>query len=207
MVAKSSSLLLRGLANTLSGLATCQNHASHHFRYLTEKEQQQLALDKHAYRETLEEEVNVGKERARAEKECEKFMKEEQAHNELFRLEFESCTPNALGDLTMILKDPSGTISGTIHHKIINEGDFGKAITVRVVSILGNVFVFSPKQSIHALNITRANLVKVLPKDTVMGDGTGVGGGGMLDQEKIIKLLKEKYGLWGTSILAVYCIS
>ncbi|GJY51394.1 protein lutein deficient 5, chloroplastic [Tanacetum coccineum] len=35
----------------------------------------------------------------------------------------------------------------------------------------------------------------VLPKDTVMGDGTGVGGGGMLDQEKIIKLLKEEEGV------------
>ncbi|GJU82032.1 retrovirus-related pol polyprotein from transposon TNT 1-94 [Tanacetum coccineum] len=77
---------------------------------------------------------------------------------------------NALGDLTVTLKDPSGTISGTIHHKIINEGDFGKAITVRVVLILGNVSVFSPKQSIHALNTTRANLVKVLHKDTIPGE-------------------------------------
>ncbi|GJS01677.1 transposase, MuDR, MULE transposase domain protein [Tanacetum coccineum] len=60
-----------------------------------------------------------------------------------------SCTPNALGDLTMILKDPSGTISGTIHHKIINEG----------------------------YNSGRV---------------TDVGGGGMLDQEELMKLLEEE---------------
>ncbi|GKB60641.1 hypothetical protein Tco_0916827 [Tanacetum coccineum] len=49
--------------------------------YLTEKEQQQLLLDEEALRETLEEE-------ARAEKECEERIRQEQAHDELFRLEF-----------------------------------------------------------------------------------------------------------------------
>ncbi|GKC05281.1 hypothetical protein Tco_0996891 [Tanacetum coccineum] len=48
--------------------------------YLTEKEQQQLLLDEEALRETLEEE-------ARAEKELEERIKQEQAHDELFRLE------------------------------------------------------------------------------------------------------------------------
>nr|GFD18141.1 transposase, MuDR, MULE transposase domain protein [Tanacetum cinerariifolium] len=32
-----------------------------------------------------------------------------------------SCTPNALGDLTITLKDLSGTISGTIHYKVLIE--------------------------------------------------------------------------------------
>ncbi|GJV70015.1 hypothetical protein Tco_1485524 [Tanacetum coccineum] len=32
-----------------------------------------------------------------------------------------SCTPNALGDLTITLKDLSGTISGTIHYKVLTE--------------------------------------------------------------------------------------
>ncbi|GKC85667.1 hypothetical protein Tco_1141384 [Tanacetum coccineum] len=50
--------------------------------YLTEKQQQQqLDLDEEALRETLEEE-------ARAEKEWEERIKQEQAHYELFRLEF-----------------------------------------------------------------------------------------------------------------------
>lgn len=30
-----------------------------------------------------------------------------------------SCTPNALGDLTVTLKDLSGSISSTIHHKVL----------------------------------------------------------------------------------------
>ncbi|GJQ90746.1 hypothetical protein Tco_0001885 [Tanacetum coccineum] len=50
-------------------------------RYLTEKEQQQLLLDEESLRETLEEE-------ARAEKKLEERIKQEQAHDELFRLEF-----------------------------------------------------------------------------------------------------------------------
>ncbi|GKB96115.1 hypothetical protein Tco_0982252 [Tanacetum coccineum] len=32
-----------------------------------------------------------------------------------------SCTPNALGDLTVSLKDLSGTMGGTIHYKVFNE--------------------------------------------------------------------------------------
>ncbi|GKE07734.1 ribonuclease H-like domain-containing protein [Tanacetum coccineum] len=32
-----------------------------------------------------------------------------------------SCTLNALGDLTVTVKDLSGTIAGAIHHKVINE--------------------------------------------------------------------------------------
>ncbi|GKE39556.1 hypothetical protein Tco_1462961 [Tanacetum coccineum] len=49
--------------------------------YLTEKEQQQLLLDEEALRETLEEE-------ARAEKESAERIRQEQVHDELFRLEF-----------------------------------------------------------------------------------------------------------------------
>nr|GEW25764.1 hypothetical protein [Tanacetum cinerariifolium] len=57
-------------------------------RYLTEKEQQQLLLDEETLRETLEEEANPEKEQARAEREWEERMKEKQAHDELFMLEF-----------------------------------------------------------------------------------------------------------------------
>ncbi|GJV59927.1 hypothetical protein Tco_1466027 [Tanacetum coccineum] len=49
--------------------------------YLTEKQQQQLLLDEEALRETLEEE-------ARAVKEWEKRVRQEQAHDELFKLKF-----------------------------------------------------------------------------------------------------------------------
>ncbi|PWA36886.1 hypothetical protein CTI12_AA595590 [Artemisia annua] len=93
-----------------------------------------------------------------------------------------SCTPNVLGDLTLTLKDLSvtlkdlsGTIGGLIHHKIIDEGgpSYGKDITVGAVLILANVSVFSPKSSIHYLNITMRNVVKVFHKDTFVGNGSG----------------------------------
>ncbi|GKB88599.1 reverse transcriptase zinc-binding domain-containing protein [Tanacetum coccineum] len=69
---------------------------------------------------------------------------------------------------------------------------FGNAITVGAALILKNVAMFSPKQSPHYLNITMTNVVKVFLKDIVLGDGTGVGGSGVLDEEEIIKLLEEK---------------
>nr|GFB14228.1 hypothetical protein [Tanacetum cinerariifolium] len=56
--------------------------------YLTEKEHQQLFLDEEAFRETFEEEAKAKQEREKAEKELEEFVKQEQAHDELFRLEF-----------------------------------------------------------------------------------------------------------------------
>ncbi|GJS09929.1 hypothetical protein Tco_0366725 [Tanacetum coccineum] len=78
-----------------------------------------------------------------------------------------SCTPNALGDLTVTLKDFFGTISGTIHYKMLTEERFAKAITIGVALILYNVSVFSPKQSTHHyLNITKKNKVKVFHKDS-----------------------------------------
>ncbi|GJT59900.1 hypothetical protein Tco_1003433 [Tanacetum coccineum] len=77
-----------------------------------------------------------------------------------------SCTPNALGDLTVKLKDLSGTISGTIHYKVLIEERLAKAFTVGSALILHNVSVFSPKQSTHHyLNITKKNMVKVFHKD------------------------------------------
>ncbi|GJZ32178.1 hypothetical protein Tco_0577614 [Tanacetum coccineum] len=77
-----------------------------------------------------------------------------------------SCTPNALGDLTVTLKDLSGIIFGTIHYKVLTEERFAKVITVREALILHNVSVFSPKQSTHHyLNITKKNMVKVFHKD------------------------------------------
>nr|GFA87866.1 hypothetical protein [Tanacetum cinerariifolium] len=57
--------------------------------YLTEKEHQQLLLDEEALRETLKEEAKAKNERAKAGKKWEEFVKQEQAYDELFRLEFE----------------------------------------------------------------------------------------------------------------------
>nr|GEX92189.1 hypothetical protein [Tanacetum cinerariifolium] len=41
-----------------------------------------------------------------------------------------SCSPNVIGDLTLTMKDLSGTILGTIHHKVIGEGGYENDITV-----------------------------------------------------------------------------
>ncbi|GJV39330.1 hypothetical protein Tco_1340150, partial [Tanacetum coccineum] len=36
------------------------------------------------------------------------------------------CTPNAMGDLTVTVKNLSGTISGNIHYKVLTEERFAK---------------------------------------------------------------------------------
>nr|GEV36057.1 hypothetical protein [Tanacetum cinerariifolium] len=84
-----------------------------------------------------------------------------------------SCSPNMLGDLNVTMKDLSGTIPGTIHHKVIGKGGYGKDITVGAAMILTNVSVFSPTPSKHYLNITMRNVVEVFHKDTVLGNGSG----------------------------------
>ncbi|GJW90372.1 hypothetical protein Tco_0167925 [Tanacetum coccineum] len=66
-----------------------------------------------------------------------------------------------------------GTIPGTIHHKAIGKGGYEKDISVGAALILANVSVFSPKSSMHYLNITMRNVVKVFRKDTVPGSGSG----------------------------------
>nr|GEZ78216.1 hypothetical protein [Tanacetum cinerariifolium] len=66
----------------------------------------------------------------------------------------------------------SGTIPGTVHHKVIGEGGYGKDITVRAALILANVLVFSPKPSMHYLNITMRNVIKVFYKDTIHGSSS-----------------------------------
>ncbi|GKA60868.1 transposase, MuDR, MULE transposase domain protein [Tanacetum coccineum] len=78
-----------------------------------------------------------------------------------------SCSPNALGDLNVTLKDLSGTVPRTIHYKVLDVGSYEKDITVGAAMILSNVSVFTPKPSKHYLNITKRNVVEVFRKDTV----------------------------------------
>ncbi|GKA77536.1 GPCR kinase [Tanacetum coccineum] len=68
---------------------------------------------------------------------------------------------------------PESTIPGTIHHKVVDDGGYGKDITVRAALILANVLVFSPKPSMHYLSITMRNVFKVFRKDTVSRSGSG----------------------------------
>ncbi|GKC84231.1 transposase, MuDR, MULE transposase domain protein [Tanacetum coccineum] len=78
-----------------------------------------------------------------------------------------SCSPNALGDLNVTMKDLSGTVRGTIHYKVLDVGSYKNDITVGAAMILANISVFNPKSSKHYLNITNKNVVKVFRKDTV----------------------------------------
>nr|GEW30074.1 hypothetical protein [Tanacetum cinerariifolium] len=84
-----------------------------------------------------------------------------------------SCSPNVIGDLTVTMKDLSRKIPETIHHKVVGEGGYGNVITVRAALILANVSVFSPKPSMHYLNITKRNVVKVFRKDTIPESDSG----------------------------------
>nr|GEV65478.1 hypothetical protein [Tanacetum cinerariifolium] len=72
-----------------------------------------------------------------------------------------SCSSNVLGDLTVTIKDLSGTIPRTVHYKVIGEGGYEKDIIVRAAMILANVLIFPPKPSMHYLNITKRNVVKL----------------------------------------------
>ena len=92
-----------------------------------------------------------------------------------------SCTPNVLGDLTVTLKDVSGFMSGTIHHKVVNDERFEKRLVVGAVLILHNVSVFSPKRSgNHYLNITIKNVVEVFSEEPVPNNRSDVGSSGSL---------------------------
>ncbi|GKF53664.1 EEIG1/EHBP1 N-terminal domain-containing protein, partial [Tanacetum coccineum] len=88
-----------------------------------------------------------------------------------------SCKPNVLGDMNVTLKDPSGTMSGIIHYKVLSSEDgYIKDIKVGSALILRNVYVFCPKSSNCALNITLQNLVKIFKKDTIVEAADGASG-------------------------------
>ncbi|GFP86246.1 uncharacterized protein c17orf53 homolog [Phtheirospermum japonicum] len=72
-----------------------------------------------------------------------------------------SCTPNGLGGLIVSLKDPTGTVGASIHHKVLSGSEYGKNLTVGSVLILREVAVFAPARSTHYLNVTLRNLEKV----------------------------------------------
>ncbi|GKD32970.1 hypothetical protein Tco_1248479 [Tanacetum coccineum] len=113
-----------------------------------------------------------------------------------------SCSSNALSDLKVTVKDLSGTLPGSIHYKVINEGGYRKEITVGSDIILANVLVFSPNPSMHYLNITKKNAVTVFHKDFVPGNGNGVGGSGLLmEEEEIVKLIERIYTTEGGGAL------
>ncbi|XP_060205441.1 uncharacterized protein LOC132633199 isoform X2 [Lycium barbarum] len=77
-----------------------------------------------------------------------------------------SCTQNGLGGLMVTLKDPTGSIGASIHHKVLSESPHGKDICIGSVLILQKVAVFRPSSSAYYLNITLGNLTKVFCKES-----------------------------------------
>lgn len=77
-----------------------------------------------------------------------------------------TCTPNGLGDFMVTLKDPTGTIDGSIHHRVFTESEFGRDICVGAVLILQKVAVFAPSRTARYLNMTLNTIVKVISKDS-----------------------------------------
>nr|GEX30388.1 hypothetical protein [Tanacetum cinerariifolium] len=94
-----------------------------------------------------------------------------------------SCKSNMLGDMNVTLKDPSGTISSTIHYKVLLNDDVSKAIKVGSAIILQNVSVFCPKSGEFYLNITIRNLVQIIQNVTVMEDANGASSSNISFQE------------------------
>ncbi|MED6124654.1 hypothetical protein PIB30_061006 [Stylosanthes scabra] len=82
-----------------------------------------------------------------------------------------SCTANGFGDMMVTLKDPTGTISASVHHEAFSDGEFRKDITVGSVLVLQKVAVFAPTRSTCYLNITLRNILKVFCKDCKLPSG------------------------------------
>ncbi|GJY68320.1 hypothetical protein Tco_0471302 [Tanacetum coccineum] len=77
--------------STISSIPTIEEKPDEHEigPYLTEEEYQQLLVDEATFKEHLEEEAKAKKEREIYDKELEEFLKAQQAHDELFRMECE----------------------------------------------------------------------------------------------------------------------
>ncbi|EEF31908.1 hypothetical protein RCOM_0566690 [Ricinus communis] len=102
-------------------------------------------------------------------------------------------TLNGLGDMMVTLKDPTGTIDATIHHRVLAETEFGKDVSVGAVlviqkialyqsacncferSTIFQVAVFSPSRAAHYLNITHSNIIKfiIIPTTNYYGGALG----------------------------------
>ncbi|GKB72754.1 transposase, MuDR, MULE transposase domain protein [Tanacetum coccineum] len=108
-----------------------------------------------------------------------------------------SYTPNVLGDVNVTLKDPPGTMSGTIHYKVLLDDGYDKAIKVGFALILHNVSVFCDKSSNYYLNITTKNLVKIFQKDTVVEDADDA-------VKNKVELIEEIKQLDGTTVDSNY---
>ncbi|XP_014515567.1 ankyrin repeat and ELMO domain-containing protein D-like [Vigna radiata var. radiata] len=75
------------------------------------------------------------------------------------------CHPNGLGDMKLSLKDPSGTMKASLHHKVLKDPSFGPYIGLGCVMILNNVRTFSAFPTNCYVNIVLRNVIKVFGAD------------------------------------------
>ncbi|GJT42526.1 hypothetical protein Tco_0951241 [Tanacetum coccineum] len=92
---------------------------------------------------------------------------------------------------------PTGIVQAAKLHKIADireDEDFKHGLRVSAVEFVNanRGIWFSPKPSVHYLDITIRNLVKFFHKNTVLGNGSGVGGGGIFYQEALTYTLEEE---------------
>jgi len=66
-------------------------------------------------------------------------------------------------DASVLLKDPTGEIHGTLHRKVME--DFQAELAPGAGLILKHVSVFSPAPRKHYLNITPGNILQIYPPD------------------------------------------
>ncbi|XP_071741211.1 uncharacterized protein [Rutidosis leptorrhynchoides] len=81
-----------------------------------------------------------------------------------------TCVQNSVGDLSIMIKNTTSTIQGTVHNKIIDgvQGEYEgvKCIHEGAVLVLQNCSIFCPNVKVKILNIRRKSLIKVFFKDS-----------------------------------------
>ncbi|PUZ68945.1 hypothetical protein GQ55_2G069400 [Panicum hallii var. hallii] len=106
----------------------------------------------------------LGKERAWAQPGIKEIRREEELRRApLVAGVVTSCKPNGLGDLLIMLKDPTDTIAAAVHKKVLLEGNNGQDIAVGCVILLSKVAIFRPTRKACYLNVTK--VIKVFRKD------------------------------------------
>ncbi|KAG5618869.1 hypothetical protein H5410_018693 [Solanum commersonii] len=113
-----------------------------------------------------------------------------------------SCTQNGLGGLMVTLKDPTGSIGASIHHKVLGESQHGKDICIGAVLIL---------QKVLPVTIFLSFFDKFKPTSQLLFPGVNSGPfPTWIPLKRSLNLLVEGGGSfphYDISLVAVFCLS
>ncbi|KAL5657352.1 hypothetical protein ACJX0J_030515, partial [Zea mays] len=70
------------------------------------------------------------------------------------------CRPNGLGDLFLVLKDPTDSIGASVHKKVLLEENNGHDISIGCAVVFIKVAVFRPSDKLCYLNVTKGKVIK-----------------------------------------------